>query len=149
MNIMFMNIMKKILSGVFILFTLSFFSAAYTQVYKIKPNANEKSPQLVEQGKKCTAKSSYRGYVVSVAIGYGGYNKGPKIKNYIAITVVDKNRENPEWYWSQYDANTDEGKSIQALALYAAASGQKTLAECETVGDHRNINSLWVGPDAW
>ncbi|CDL86984.1 hypothetical protein [Xenorhabdus cabanillasii] len=143
-----MKIMKKILSGVFILFTLSFFSAAYTQIYKIKPNANEKSFQLA-QGKKCTAQSSYLGYVVSVAIGYGGYNKGPKIKNYIAITVVDKNRKNPEWYWSQYDANTDAGKSIQALASYAAASGQKILAECEAVGDHQNINSLWVGPDAW
>ncbi|PHM37937.1 hypothetical protein [Xenorhabdus innexi] len=147
-----MNMMKKILSGVLILFMLNVFSAAYAHTDKIKSNTKEGATQVISKvsiGTTCTPTSNYKGYVDSVAIGYGGINKGEAIKNYIAITLVDQKRKNNEWYWTQYDANTDAGKSIQAIALYAAASGQKILAECVTSGDHQNIKSLWVGPDAW
>ncbi|PHM60970.1 hypothetical protein [Xenorhabdus ishibashii] len=101
-------------------------------------------------GKNCTDKANYLGYVSSISIGYGGSNTAD-IQNRISITVMDKNRKNREWYWTLYDADTDAGKAIYTVAMYAAVSGEKISAQCSIGGGggHYDIKSLWVGPDAW
>ncbi|PHM72369.1 hypothetical protein Xekj_00648 [Xenorhabdus sp. KJ12.1] len=152
---MIKNILKLTIS--LLTFSIANIIHAETDKMKLDSITKEEPTQLKSElisssiGKNCTDKNNYLGYVSSVAIGNGGYNTTGDIQNWITITVIDKNRKNSEWYWAQYGANTDAGKATQTIAMYAASSGQKIMAECVLGGGggHYNIKSLWVGPDAW
>ncbi|MEQ1974371.1 hypothetical protein [Xenorhabdus sp. SGI240] len=140
--------MRKIsLKFLFTLLALGTVTIAYAQKDQARPKTI--GSKNIAYGKNCSSNTPYKGYVTSVAVGYGGANKSDT-KNWISITLVDKNGKNPEWYWTKDDADTDAGKALLSTAQYAASSGQKIYAECTPGGggDHDDIKSLWVGPDA-
>ncbi|SFU96646.1 hypothetical protein SAMN05421784_1622 [Xenorhabdus koppenhoeferi] len=131
---------------VLIFLTINITNFAYAGTDKPKISNLEETLR----GNNCQQNSPFEGYVVSVASGYATYTQD-YVKNFISISFVDKDRKNIQWYYTQYDADTDAGKSMLALALYAAVSGQKAYAQCviSTSSNYPNITSLWVGPDAW
>ncbi|PHM49189.1 hypothetical protein [Xenorhabdus miraniensis] len=98
---------------------------------QLKPNIS------VSTGKNdaINCKGSITGYIISVSTGYKGY------KNWLAFTI--KNESGHNWFWAAHLNNTDAGKSLLSTAIFAASSGQKIYAECDS---NQYITSLWVGP---
>ncbi|PHM37935.1 hypothetical protein [Xenorhabdus innexi] len=81
---------------------------------------------------------SITGNVISVSTGYNGN------KDWLTVTI--KNKDGQNWFWVAHLNNTDAGKSLLSTAIFAASSGQKIYADCDS---NQYITSLWVGPAAW
>ncbi|MDC9606781.1 hypothetical protein WDV76_11295 [Xenorhabdus griffiniae] len=80
-----------------------------------------------------------QGYLISVSVGYNDN------KNWTAYTIKNV-KGGQAWYWGADHVDTPAGKAMLATAIYAAASGQKVLIQCDS---NNYIKSLWVGPDAY